>query len=810
MIGMVAAVSAAVIAAPNSPATHSPIPLAVDASITIDGHGYGHGIGLSQWGAYGYAVDHGWTAAQILDRYYGGTVAGAVPVDSLVTVRLQGVDDQQTAVVSATGGLVIVGFAGGPWKSVVAREVSQGVYGVWARSDVESCPVDGVALAAGWTQLPVSSPSSVTIRTSVDSNATTRYSDLASVCYPGGATRAYRGAIRAINGPVGENRTVNEVAVEQYLRSVIAKEMSPSWAAAGGGKGSQALQAQAVAARSYGMAEGRTAYAKTCDSTSCQAYMGAATRVAVGGAFTQVEYPSTDAAVAATAGVVRRVGSTSGSVAYTQFSASSGGWTAAGSTRLGPFPAVQDDGDDVTLNPNHNWSVPITASSIAAKYPSIGSLSSISITGRNGQGDWGGRVTQLKLLGTAGSVTITGDSFKSAMGLKSNWFNVRGTVNAEPCVGRNEPPVGADLPTAAGAKFNPITPVRLIDTRDGTGTNPVRLLGGCTLVVQTGLAGVATAASVNLTAINPTVAGYLSVYPCGVTRPTASVVQTLPNRVIAGSTVVRLAADGTFCVFSNVDLDLVVDMFGSYSTTSGVRFEPTNPLRLYDSRTTKAPPAAGTVIRVPVVRAGRAPSGATAAALTLHAIGATGNGYLTVYPCNADRPLVSSLNTAAGTSITNHVQVALNGAGEVCVYLHTSMHVVLDLSGWFGAAATTNYYAITPLRVLDSRPDANIGLAGAFRAGANRALPLAGVGGLPAAGTMRAVLAEVTAVAPSAAGYLTVHPCLAPVPSVSMVRYIAGANAATTVIGADDVSGRWCVVSSTTLHVVIDVSGYFA
>ncbi|CAB4703217.1 MAG: hypothetical protein F2681_00935 [Actinobacteria bacterium] len=88
MIGLVAAVSAAVIAAPNSPATPSPIPTAADATITIDGHGYGHGIGLSQWGAYGYAVDHGWTAPQILDRYYGGTVAGAVPVDSLLTVRL--------------------------------------------------------------------------------------------------------------------------------------------------------------------------------------------------------------------------------------------------------------------------------------------------------------------------------------------------------------------------------------------------------------------------------------------------------------------------------------------------------------------------------------------------------------------------------------------------------------------------------------------------------------------------------------------------------------------------------------------------
>ena len=78
-------------------------PRADDVAVVLDGHGNGHGVGLSQWGAYGYAVDHGWSSAQILDHYYGGTVAGTVPLDTTIGVRLQRLDDQQTAVVSATG-----------------------------------------------------------------------------------------------------------------------------------------------------------------------------------------------------------------------------------------------------------------------------------------------------------------------------------------------------------------------------------------------------------------------------------------------------------------------------------------------------------------------------------------------------------------------------------------------------------------------------------------------------------------------------------------------------------------------------------
>lgn len=800
------------------PQAASAAPAVVDTAVAIDGHGNGHGYGLSQWGAYGYAVDQGWSAAQILDHYYAGTVAGTVAIDAVLGVRLMNLDDRQTAVVSDTGGLSVDGVAGGPWKSVVAREVSPAanavspaVYAVWARADAQECPAADVdPVTTGWTLVAASVATQVNIRTQVDSATTANYGDLAAVCEPGGKVRSYRGVIRAVNGTAGENRTVNDVPVEQYLRSVIAKEMSPSWASAGGGKGAQALQAQAVAARSFGLAETRYSYARTCDLT-CQAYLGAAVRSSVSATYTRIEYPATDAAVLATAGVVRRVGNTAGPIALTMFAASSGGWTAAGVGPIMPFAPVVDAGDATSLNPNHNWSITLSGNAIAAKYPTIGAFVGITVLTRNGYGDWGGRVLSLRVTGGAASVTVTGDQFRSAFGLKSNWFNVRGSTPIDNCSGRNAPAVGATPPSAPAARYTPLEPVRLTDTRTGVGTIAQSLTGGCTLVVDPGLDPSVTAVAVNLTAVAPAANGYVTAYPCGVERPVASVVQAIAQRNIAGATVVPLGSDGTFCVYSFVTTHLLVDLFGLYSPTSGSKFEPMSPLRLYDSRSSGQRVGAGAVVMIPVTGVGgtaAAPAGSTGAALSVQAIDPTGDGYVTVYPCSASVPVVSSVNVVTAGNIANHVAVALSGTGAVCVYVSTPMHLIVDLSGWFGPGASTQFHAMTPVRALDTRN--GIGLAEAFVGGANRAIGLAGTKGLPDAATLRAVVGQVTAVSATGVGFLTVHPCAATVPEVSMVQTWSGANVASLVIGADDGLGRWCLAASKSMHVLLDVSGYFA
>jgi SpoIID/LytB domain protein len=783
----------------------APVQAAADVQVVVDGHGNGHGIGMSQWGAYGYAVDLGWTSAQILDHYYSGTVPGTVALDSVVRVRLQNLDGAQTAVSVQNGELIVDGLAASGWHSVLVRETSAGHYSVWVRPDVVRCPSTDATVdpsASGWSLAVNNSATTVSVHTQADTSATSDPTQMAAVCEPSGTVRWYRGTLTALNDASGGNHTLSVLPVEQYLRTVIAMEMSPSWAAAGGGRGAQALQAQAVAARSYALAGSGTTYYDTCDQ-SCQAYFGVAYQ-ASGGSLRQVDNVATDAAVVATAGVVRRVGVVAGAIALTMFSASNGGWSAVNNHPLTPFAALQDDGDGTPSNPYHSWTVTLSGSAIAGKYPSIGTFIALNVLTRNGYGEWGGRVLSLSVVGTAGSVTVSGSAFRSALGLRDTWFNPRGSATqAELCLGRVPPPVTAVSSAAPGAGFTPLAPRRLVDTRDGTGTVAAPMGAGCTLVIDPGLDHSVTAVAVNFTTDNTTSAGFITAYPCGIDRPTVSAVQTVAGRIVAGMAIVPLSADGTFCVYSHTPTDLIVDLFGTYAPGGGVGFQPVAPARVYDSvRTINR-----SIVRVMVAGKAGVPVGATAAALTVHALSAVRPGFVAVFPCSSDVPTVSSVNASPNVAVTNHVEVQLSLSGEVCLYTNEPLRVELDVTGWFGPGADAQFFAIAPVRVADTR--IGQGFASIFTAGSNRPITLAGANGLPPAGTLRAVVAEVTAVDPTRTGWLIVHTCAA-VPPVSMVRYVAGANSATSVAVGDDASGRWCVASSTAVHVLVDVSGYFA
>jgi SpoIID/LytB domain protein len=401
-------------------------------SLVVDGRGYGHGVGLSQWGAYGLATAHGWDWTAILAHYYGGTrLESATPADfaplasGRITVSLSALDGRATTVVSDLEPVRWVGDpSGGAYGALSVREVAGtvGRYQVWA-SATRGCPSS--LPATGWQQIGESAgPVRLTTARADDPAATVR--QLIGVCEPSGIVRTYRGGIVAANGTAGEDRTVNDVALEQYLRGVVPREVAGSWGDHANGAGMNALRAQAVAARSYALADGLTSrsrtrysYAKTCDTQSCQVYGGAATRPSAvpGGPYTMVEDARTDRAVAETAGRVLRAAN--GLIATAMFSASNGGRTAGG-----PFPAVDDPGDSIPANPNHVWRVTIAASRVGSAWPQIGSFTGAQVTTRSGGGTWGGRADQVRVTGTTGSVTVTGDQFRIALGLKSRWIEL--------------------------------------------------------------------------------------------------------------------------------------------------------------------------------------------------------------------------------------------------------------------------------------------------------------------------------------------------------------------------------------------------
>ena len=221
--------------------------------------------------------------------------------------------------------------------------------------------------------------------------------------------------------------------------------------------------AQAVAARSYAVASRYAPYAQICDTTTCELYRGRAFQPTGGTTIDEegtTQYASTDQAVASTAGEVRVFsaggGGPAGTIASTEFSSSTGGYTAGGT-----FPAVIDAGDATASNPNHSWTATVPATTIESAFGAgLGTLSSVQITGRNGLGDLGGRVTTMSLQFSGGAVTTTGTRFAGAVGLKSSWF----TVTAQPSTPAGSPPV---LPVAKTPPA-PVVTGYVVLTSDGS------------------------------------------------------------------------------------------------------------------------------------------------------------------------------------------------------------------------------------------------------------------------------------------------------------------------------------------------------
>jgi hypothetical protein len=411
------------------------------------------------------------------------------------------------------------------------------------------------------------------------------------------------------------------------------------------------------------------------------------------------------------------------------------------------------------------------------------------------------------------------------MGLKSNWFVVAGSsgspgssgssgsggaAGAGPCGDRLEPPIGSTPATAPAARFDPIVPVRLVDTRDGTGTNPTAatpLAGGCTLRITPAVPSGTAAVSVNVVTVDPSSNGYVTVYPCGIARPFTSAVQSQVGRVVSGSAIVPLGSDGSFCVFSNVTTEIVVDLNGSFAPSGTARYEPIVTQRRYDSRPSGRLLQAGAIVRVNTRGFGAGASDSSAASVTIHALDAAASGFVTAWPCDTPRPWASSANVMVGSSVSNEVDVAVGATGEVCFLVSAPMHLAVDINGWYGPSATTEYHSVTPFRLVDTRE--NFGFVGPFARYVDRSIQVSGVGSLPSGGVVRSVAAQFTAVDPSGTGWVTVHNCLAPVPQLSMLRYQTGTNVAVLVNSLLTSAGRWCVTSSTATHMVVDVSGWF-
>ena len=361
-------------------------------SVALTGHGYGHGIGMGQYGAQG-AAKKGLTYSKILEHYYPGTALGTKSGNIRVLLSK---DSTDSVMVTGRSGLV---FRNLTTNKTIALPTSIGGKSVvrWSINPT----------AGKKTQSSLQYRTGSTYVTYQNTNWTGEGqfegpSDM-TLILPAGEAK-FRGALRSALPKKGAtNRdTLNVLSVEDYTRGVVSAEMPSSWMP-------EALKAQSVAARTYGVRSlTPSRYYDICDTTACQVYGGVSK-----------ETGPTNSAISATKGKVLNY---NGSPAFTQFSSSSGGHSATGSQPY--LKAVNDPYDDWSGNANHDWKISVAASKIEKAHSSIGTLKQLKITKRTGAGDWGGRVDSISLVGSKKTVTITGNQARTTFGLKSNWFKL--------------------------------------------------------------------------------------------------------------------------------------------------------------------------------------------------------------------------------------------------------------------------------------------------------------------------------------------------------------------------------------------------
>lgn len=398
-------------------------PLPPDTILDIRGRGWGHGRGMGQWGSKGMA-DDGNTYRQILGHYYQAGPNDATPqgAQPLVSYGSRGnpiirvlVESSQDVIVTSASPFTIVPHG--------ATELS------W--TSTENKPFWRITYNAGeyrYARASTWNPDQWETVATDDRYAEFKAGDaMLELVRNGGSVRRYRGSLTARWSLSDGMRAINAVRTEDYLRGVVPRESPASWPAA-------ALRAQSVAARTYAHRYRDASRAAgnsfdICATTSCQVYEGNAGRSSPGGSLTQHEADSTNAAIDATAGEVLLYDS---DPILAEFSSSTGGYTAPGSV---PYQvAVPDPGDRVS--PHHQWSAAIRVTEIESRWPTIGRLIRIDVTDRNGYGDWGGRVKRLELVGTQGTVGVSGDAFRAAFAwpsggdIRSSWFTI-GIIRAE-------------------------------------------------------------------------------------------------------------------------------------------------------------------------------------------------------------------------------------------------------------------------------------------------------------------------------------------------------------------------------------------
>jgi stage II sporulation protein D len=396
------------------------------ARFTIRGAGFGHGVGMSQYGAYGFAKQ-GRTYDQILRHYYTDTQLGTTDPAKTVRVLIQ-----STGTASFSGASQAGTRALNPSRTYRARR--------HGATQVDLLSAAGKRIATFSAPLQVSGPGAVTLA----------------------GVGSYRGILEFRPDTFGGINAINAVSLEDYIAGVVARESPSSWPA-------EALKAQAVAARTYAITTSKAgAGFEHYADTRSQVYGGVA-----------AETPTTNAAVAATRG---QVVTYAGKPVVTFFFSTSGGRTEnVENTNVGAGPqpwlkSVEDPYDDIS--PKHRWApIKLTRAQAGAKLGGLvkGRFRGIQVLKRGASP----RIVAADVVGTGGRTRVDGATLRARLGLLDTWAYFTSIASRKaPPTGTGGAQAGTAGPRAHASIAGTVVPARVgaevqIQRREGGRWNTV-------------------------------------------------------------------------------------------------------------------------------------------------------------------------------------------------------------------------------------------------------------------------------------------------------------------------------------------------
>lgn len=439
----------------------------------------------------------------------------------------------------------------------------------------------------------------------------------------------------------------------------------------------------------------------------------------------------------------------------------------------------------------------------------------ISIAGTNAS-DFGETTGCGTTLAAGSSCAISIVFSPGGVGARTAILNVADNASGSP---QSVSITGTGVTTTTGAlQFIPVTPCRVVDTRNATGPfGGPQLAGGSTRTFDIpqsacNIPSTAVAYSLNVTVVPARSLNYLTIWPTGQTQPFVSTLNS-DGRIKANAAIVPAGTNGGVSVFVTDPTQLVLDIDGYFvpagTSASGLEFFPVTPCRVADTRNAAGPlggpSLTGGVARAFPVESSHCGIPATAQAYSLNvtAVPARSLNYLTAWPTGETQPVVSTLNSPTGVVVANAAIVPAGSSGEISIYVSDNSDVVLDIDGYFAPPGTggLSLYTVAPCRVVDTRSG-----AGAFSG-----VLTVNVEGSTCAppSTAQGYVFNATVVPNGALDWLTLWPNGETQPFVSTLNALDGAITSNMAI-VPTTNGSINAYTTNPTNLILDISSYFA